>query len=501
LTQLKELGNPEEFWEYFEIISKIPRCSGKEEKIRTFITKEAEQMGFETKTDVVGNLVVNIPPGAKNGKNVVLQCHMDIVCEKNNEIEHDFSKDPIELDFIEIKGEKWITANGTTLGADNGAGIAYMLTLMKRIYTNELIFKKLGFGLLFTVNEESGLKGAFDIDKELFKGDILINLDSEEDDTFTIGCAGGINTIAKFDFSNVFSDFSGQNIVVLKLIVEGLKGGHSGVDIHLGRGNALKIIGRVLWNLNNQFDIEIIKIDGGNKANAIPREANCILLVDKHKESEFLDSFNKIKSDLEGEFKGTDPHIRISIESLRNYEFHEIFVPKVKNNLLNILKTIPNGPISYHPENKDLVHTSTNLASIRTEEKSITIITSQRSLQESSKKEIYEQIEEVFHLANLNINVQHVGDYPGWTPDWDSQIVHISKKIYTELFNDKPKIRVIHAGLECGILKKHFPNMEMISIGPTIVGPHSPDERLLIKSVSKIWNFLLEIFNHIEKKF
>ena len=276
LSKLKGLGEPSEFWEYFEQITKIPRCSEHEEKVRAFIKEEAERLGFETKVDNTGNLVVRIRARQEQKENIVLQCHMDMVCEKNEGVSHDFSKDPLELKIIEVDNEKWVTAEGTTLGADNGVGIAYLLTLMKKIHDEELNLGSLGFDLLFTVDEEMGLNGAFKMEDNLISGSYLVNLDAEDEDSVTIGCAGGRVTFfhIKKESDKINKK---ENLNPIKIFVSGLKGGHSGADIHLGRGNALKIIGEVLWKLNQKFEIHITSISGGNRTNAIPREASARL--------------------------------------------------------------------------------------------------------------------------------------------------------------------------------------------------------------------------------
>lgn len=499
MTQiLKNLSEPSEFWAYFEKISKIPRCSGNEKQIRLYIKSKAEQFGFKTNEDSVGNLVVKIPTTINKPKmKVILQCHLDMVCEKNEGIPHDFSKDPINLKIIEANGEKWITAEGTTLGADNGVGIAYLLTLMKKIHNKELIFNNIAFDLLFTVDEESGLVGALKIDKNLIDGEILINLDSEEDDTFTIGCAGGITTTAEIKDKNIFNNVKETNLIPMSLSIKGLIGGHSGVDIHKERGNALKLISKILWKLNKKFNIDIISINGGNLDNAIPRESNAIILVNKKNESKINNLVNQIKSEIITEVSKVEQNLVIRINTISDQKFHKKLSVDIKNKLLDLLYVIPNGPISYHPEDKTLVYTSTNLASIRINEYSIKIVTSQRSLSEISKKNIYEKIEAIFELSDLNFDIQHIKEYFGWKPDWNSPLLQKSKQIYINLFKEEPKILVIHAGLECGVLKQHHPHINMISIGPDIKGVHSPDECLKANSIEKIWKFLIELLKKI----
>jgi dipeptidase D len=496
LRDLRDLGNPPDFWEYFEKISKIPRCSGKEEKVREFIKTQAEIMSFETLVDKGGNLIIRIPSKLKaNNSKIILQCHMDMVCEKNEKIRHDFSKDSLKLSLIERDNEKWLTAEGTTLGADNGVGIAYLLTLMKKIYHGELELGPLDF--LFTVDEEIGLVGANNLDSGLIDGKYLLNLDSEDDERFTIGCAGGVNTIGtiKVEFVGISDDT--KNLIPLKLSITGLIGGHSGVDIHRGRANALKILTKILWKVNNTFSIELNSINGGNRPNAIPREAQAIFYVDKQSFDEINNLITQIISEIKREYSTIEPKLNISAIKISTIEKSIIIPSPIKDKILHILYIIQNGPVSMDQKIPKLVHTSTNLASVRTEDSLIKIVTSQRSLSEASLKNLYEKIESLFNMANLDCEILHEGEYPGWEPNFNSNLLNIAKETYGNLFNQKPIIEVIHAGLECGILKKKFPNMEMISFGPTIIGPHSPDERVNIISVEKIWRFLVALLKNL----
>ncbi|MFX0187091.1 MAG: beta-Ala-His dipeptidase [Candidatus Hodarchaeota archaeon] len=497
--KLSDLGTPTEFWEYFEQISKIPRCSGNERQISKYIEQEGKNFGFDTKIDKAKNLVIKIPSKIKKGNNpkVVLQCHLDMVCEKNANVNHDFSKDPLKLKIVEVNKEKWLTAEGTTLGADNGVGIAYLLTLMKKIHHTELDFRSIALDLLFTVEEERALLGALRINEDLIDGKYLINLDSEDDNKFIIGCAGGISTDVdiKFKYENI--DESKNNVLPVKLFIKGLMGGHSGVDINKDRANALKLMGKILWKINNKYSIYINSINGGNLPNAIPREVYSIIFVNNDVVSELKVCIDQIISEIKFDISNREPNMEIIFEQLKDFPEKKILPKKVQEKLLHILYVIPNGPISYHPKFQNLVHTSTNLASIRTKNGLIKIITSQRSLQESSKRVIYEKIEALFKLANLNINIIHPADYPGWEPNFKSKLLTISKNIYMELFHKEPIIEVIHAGLETGILKKKFPDIEMISIGPTMVNSHSPDERLKIRSIEKFWNFLTKLLNNL----
>jgi len=496
LSKLKDLGQPSEFWEYFEQITKIPRCSGQEEKVRAFVKKEAEKLGFKAQVDNTGNLVVKILSKDRGGKKVVLQCHLDMVCEKNSGIEHDFSTDPLKLTTLVIDNEKWVSAEGTTLGADNGVGIGYALALMKKIHDGTLNFESLSFDLLFTVDEELGLRGAFKIDKDLISGDYLINLDGEEEDSVIVGCAGGRVTYFNINKEIVEVKVS-ENLIPVKLFVFGLVGGHSGVDIHLGRGNAVKIIGQILWKLNKKSQIKINSINGGNRTNAITREASAVFLIKKNDfleiERMIKDVFGKIKV----VFEGIEPSLDITLEKLENSRVNEVFTQKIQDNLLNILYTIPDGPLSMHPQIRDLVFTSSNLAVIKTEEERIQLRLSQRSLSEYFKIVIWEKVLALLNLTGLGIEIIIDSDYPGWTPDFNSKLLKITKDVYQELYGEKIEVKAIHAGLECGILKEKFPQMEMISIGPKNIGAHSPDERISVPSVEKIWEFVLSLLKKL----
>jgi len=496
LSKLKELGQPSEFWEYFEQITKIPRCSEHEEKVRTYIKEEAEKLGFKTKVDKTGNLVVRVSAKKKAKDKVVLQCHMDMVCEKNEGISHDFSKDPLKLKIIEIDNEKWVTAEGTTLGADNGVGIGYLLTLMKKIHEGELNFNSLEFDLLFTVDEEIGLRGVFKIDDDLIQGNFLINLDAEDEDSVTIGCAGGRVTFFHIK-KETFKINGEENLIPIRIFVSGLIGGHSGVDIHLGRGNALKIIGEVLWKLNNKYKICINSINGGNRTNAIPREARANIFI---REEDFLEIREFIKDlviKIKVVFNGIEPEMDISVEKVDKYDENEVFTKRIQDNILNLLYTIPNGPLSMHPKIKGLVFTSSNLGVIKTEKDKIEIKLSQRSLNEFFKIIIWEKAISLFKLTDLEIDIIIDSDYPGWQPNFNSKLLKLTKDAFKALFKKKIDVKAIHAGLECGILKKKYPDMEMISIGPNINHPHSPDERVSVPSVEKIWNFLISLLGKL----
>jgi len=401
------------------------------------------------------------------------------------------------LKIEKIDDDNWLTAEGTTLGADNGVGICYLLTLLKKIQRGDLNFDSLALDLLFTVDEEQGLRGAFKIDDNFIDGRFLINLDSEEDDTVTIGCAGGKVTFYYIKVKKIIINQIDEKLIPVKISISGLRGGHSGVDIHLGRGNALKILGEILWKLNNKYQIHICSIEGGNRTNAIPREASTIFYIENKNFLEIDSYIKSIFTDSKIIFENIEPNLELLIQKLENYENEEVLVKKIQDNLLNVIYLIPNGPFSMHPRIKGLVFASNNLGTISTRIDNIEIKLSQRSLNRYFKTVIWEKTKIILDLSDLDVTFSIDSEYPGWNPNFQSNLLSKCKETYTEMFNEDLKIKAIHAGLECGILKEKFPQMEMISIGPTIEGAHSPDERLLIKSVEKVWNILIKLLTKL----
>ena len=500
IENLKDFGEPSEFWQYFYEITRIPRCSTNEDKIREYIKNEAEKMGFQTEVDTIKNLVVRIPSNRASEGNklgVVLQSHIDMVCEKNENIPHDFSKDPIKLKTIEIENEKWLTAEGTTLGADNGVGIAYQLAIMKKIHKGSLDFGSLGLDLLFTVDEERGLSGASQMDKNLISGKYLLNLDSEEDDRFTIGCAGG--KVFKVDASYERELISIPNLSALKISISGLLGGHSGGDINKKRGNALKILAELIWKINSKFNIFVNSLEGGNLTNAIPREAHAIIFIENNQMNEVETFINEIKPKIKEIYEGTDSNLLISTELQKDYADKTTFSKEFQNKLLDLFYIIPNGPISLHPTSKGLVHTSLNFAVVHTLENVIEFKVSTRSLAEYDKDMLFEKLKTLLKTSGLTIDIEIVTIYPSWPPVFNSKLTEISKQLYKKMFDKEVVIQAIHAGLECAFFSHYYPDMEMISLGPDVIGGHSPDERLNIKSVSKIWKFLLALLKNLAK--
>ena len=498
MENLKDFGEPLEFWQYFYKITRIPRCSTHEDKIREYIKNEAEKLGFQTEVDAIKNLVVRIPSNRDSEGNkigVVLQSHMDMVCEKNENILHDFSKDPLTLKTIEIDNEEWLTAEGTTLGADNGVGIAYQLAIMKKIHDGSLDFDVFDIDLLFTVDEERGLSGAREMDKNLISGKYLLNLDSEDDDRFTIGCAGGM--VFKAEVSYERELLSTPNLKTIKISISGLLGGHSGTDINKNRGNALKILTEIIWKINSKFTISVNSLEGGNLTNAIPREAHAIFFIEQSQKNELEAFLEEIIPNIKNLYEGTDSNLVISIDTLKDFTDKTTFSKDFQNKLVDLFYLIPNGPISLHPTSEGLVHTSLNFAVVHTIENIIEFKISTRSLEKYDKDTLFEKLKTVLTMSGLDINVEIITLYPSWPPDFDSKLTEISKQVYKNIFDTEVIIQAIHAGLECAFFSHYYPDMEMISLGPNVLGGHSPDERLNIKSVSKIWKFLLALLKNL----
>jgi dipeptidase D len=478
---------PAPIWKYFLEICAIPRPSKKEDRIIAYLLDFARKHNLQGKRDDAGNVVItkDAYPGFEHLQPVVLQTHIDMVCEKNSDVSHDFNTDPI-VPYID--GD-WVRARGTTLGADDGIGMAAQLAILAS--TN---IKHGPLECLFTVDEETGLTGAFDMKPGFFKSKILLNLDSEDEGELFIGCAGGIDTVITFayDTEKVPSDFTAY-----KLTVKGLKGGHSGDDIDKGLGNSIKIINRFLWKGANKYDLRLSMLDGGNLRNAIPREATAVFVVHREDNSNLLNDFEQFRIDVTNEIRVTEPNLTITLEPCGLPE-HVIDEP-TQFDLLNALYACPHGVIVMSQQIKGLVETSTNLASVKfIQDNQILVTTSQRSSVDSAKTDIASMVESVFRLANGN--VQHSEGYPGWAPNTNSAVLAITRASYKKLFGVDPVVRAIHAGLECGLFLEKYPDLDMISFGPTIKGAHSPDERLSIGTTQKFWDLLLDVLVSIPEK-
>lgn len=474
---------PFSVWHYFNAISKIPRPSKHEEQIIKYIVDFAIEKKLEYKKDAIGNILISKPgsSGKENLATVVLQSHLDMVCEKNANVMHDFMTDPIN---IRIDGE-WVKANGTTLGADDGIGIATMLAILD---DNSIEHGPLE--CLFTVDEETGLTGAFELSPEFFSGKTLINLDSEDEGELFIGCAGGIDTQATFYYK---SEKVKTPKNAYRINITGLQGGHSGDEIHLGLGNAIKMMTEFLFYISQSFEYSLNRFDGGNLKNAIPRESFAVIVFDTSNETLFLKIVEKYIKSIPGKFIKIEPNWRLITEKV---DCPDIVLDSVfQSKLLKVLNDCPDGVIAWSSSIPGLVETSTNLASIKFENPSeVLIVTSQRSSVEKSKKDIANRIAGIFYEAGGSI--KHSAGYPGWEPNLDSAILKMTRDLYFELFNEKPQVKAIHAGLECGLFLEKYQKLDMISFGPTIKGAHSPDERLLIVSVQKFWVLLLEVLKH-----
>lgn len=476
---------PKAVWEYFEKICEVPRPSKKEEKIIEFLLNFGKQNNLETKRDEIGNVLISKPAtkGKENVKSVVLQSHIDMVCEKNSDVVHNFETDPIQP-FID--GD-WVKAKGTTLGADDGIGIAAQMAVLTATDIEHGPIE-----CLFTVDEETGLTGAFEIKPGFIKSDILLNLDSEDEGELFIGCAGGVDTLAFFDYKK---ENLPKNHLAYKISVSGLKGGHSGDDIEKGLGNSNKIINRFLWNSANDFALRISIIDAGNLRNAIAREAFAEVIVPQENKTKFEESFYIYKTNIKNEFSVTENNLDLTIEEINLPE--SVIDVDTQNRLLNALYACPHGVIAWSQQLKGMVETSTNLASVKFTDGKIAVTTSQRSSVDTAKKDIADMVESVFNLAGAK--VEHSDGYPGWAPNNDSEILNISVASYEKLFQIKPVVRAIHAGLECGLFLEKYPKLDMISFGPTLRGVHSPDERLDIATVKKFWDLLVDILQNISE--
>ena len=477
---------PHKVWQYFYEITQIPRPSKNEDKIITYLENFAKSKNLEYKKDRVNNIVIR-KPASKGGENkpmVALQCHVDMVCEKNNDVDKDFLKDPIEA---YIDGE-WVKAKGTTLGADDGIGVAMQLAILDSDID--------GIGpieCLFTVDEETGLTGANGLENDMIKSKYLINLDSEDEGQIFIGCAGGKNTLGFLPIK--YQSVQEKNSV--EIFVSGLQGGHSGDDIEKKRGNAIKLLTRIVYDLlNSDETIQLVNIEGGNLHNAIPREATAVLCYDNE------DDYNKIKNIVEDyqnifktELKISDPGVKITItkKDITNKWLDR----EMAFRLIRLLYVLPHGVFAWSQDIPDFVETSTNLASIKKQDEHYIITTSQRSSLESAKENICNKVKSAFELAQANVEVND--GYPGWTPNPESYLLKLVAEETEKVLNKKPVIRAIHAGLECGLFSEKFPGLEMVSIGPEMKGVHSPDERLLIPSVKRTFDILINVLKKIDK--
>lgn len=483
----KEDLKPESVFRFFEEICQIPRPSKKEEKIVAYLKEFGEKHHLETKVDKVGNVLIRKPAtkGKENLQTVILQSHVDMVCEKNGNVEHDFLKDPIKT-YID---EEWLKAEGTTLGADNGIGVATELAILEADNIEHGPIE-----CLFTIDEETGLTGAFALEKGFMNGDILINLDSEDEGELFIGCAGGINTVAEFTYHIIPAP---QDYFFFRVDVQGLTGGHSGDDINKNRGNANKILNRFLESISGKYDMYLCELQGGNLRNAIPREAYAVCAIPMADKESVRVDLNVFSAEVEAELSVTEPSIKFLLQSESPRK--EAIDRETVCRLIKTLYAVHHGIFAMSQDIPGLVETSSNLASIKmVEGNKIRIETSQRSSILSSRMDMVNAVKAAFELGGATVTVS--GGYPGWKPNPSSPILKVAVETYKNLFGTEPKVKAIHAGLECGLFLEKYPSLDMVSFGPTLRGVHSPDERMHIPSVNKYWKHLLEILVNIPEK-
>jgi dipeptidase D len=477
---------PATIWKYFHEITQIPRPSKKEEKIIQYLLDFAKEHNLEAEKDAVGNVVIRkaASPGMENKKTVILQGHTDMVCEKNNETEHDFDNDPITT---WIDGD-WVKAKGTTLGGDDGIGIAASLAVLA-----DKNIKHGPIECFFTADEETGMTGAFGLQPGFLKGEILVNLDSEDEGELFIGCAGGMDTTVTFKYTK---EIVPAGYYSCKITISGLNGGHSGDEIDKGLGNSNKILNRFLHRLSPLTDVRLSNFDGGNLRNAIAREASAIISVPNSDKETVRKELTIFTTEVQAELAATEKNLTLELDTVEAPEF--VIDKPTQENLIKALYACPHGVIAMSQSIKGLVETSTNLASVKFKEDKIIVGTSQRSSIDTALKDVANMVASTFQLAGAE--AVHSDGYPGWAPNLDSDILKISETAYEKLFKVKPEVRAIHAGLECGLFLTKYPNLDMVSFGPTIKGAHSPDERMNIPTVQKFWDLLVEVLENVSEK-
>ena len=483
----KEIRNtePTALWNHFADLNAIPRPSKKEECIVAFMVDFGKKLGLETQVDGIQNVLIKKPAtkGFENKKTVVLQSHLDMVHQKNNATQFDFESEGIKMNIT----DGWIHALGTTLGADNGIGVAAIMAVL-----SSTTLEHPAIEALFTVDEETGMTGAMELQPGFLSGDILLNLDTEDDDEISIGCAGGIDITGATEYPEI----KNSREVSFEISISGLNGGHSGMDIHKGLGNANKLLNRVLLQLESDINFNLVSFQGGNLRNAIPREAKAGISLDLSEIQKFDNSFADIIATLTKEFQIQEKNLKIAAVKIDNPQL--CMSPDFQKTLLRTIAAIHNGVFSMNAKIPELVETSNNLARITVSKGNLEIACLTRSFSESGKTNLVNSIQSVFELAGFNSKIS--GDYPGWEPNPNTEICSILQSTYKQLFHEEPNTMACHAGLECGILGTHYPAMEMISFGPTIRGAHSPDEKVNIKSTQKFWKFFLEILRRIPNK-
>ena len=477
---------PRIVWNNFADLNAVPRASKNEERVIQFIRDFAEKLNLDYYVDPVGNVILRKPAsaGMETRRPVVLQAHLDMVHQKNADKDFDFDKQGIEM---LINGD-WVTADGTTLGADNGIGVAAAMSVLQ---SDEIPHPPLE--VLFTIDEESGMTGAHNLKPGILKGEILMNLDTEDDDELSIGCAGGVDTTINWKYTE---EKTPDGTIGIALKVRGLKGGHSGMDIIFGRGNANKIMNRLLWDVHKDFGVRIASIDGGGLRNAIPRESTAILAVPDANWDEVQEHWENLAEALQSEFATTDPNLSVAFDDTELSE--KVMTEEAQEKFVSAVQCCHDGIRRLSPDVENLVETSNNLARVELQNGEAHVLTLQRSDRESGKHDLKHSIAAPFRL--IGAEVKHSGSYPGWKLDPQAPMLGMMKELYQKLFDEDPKVIACHAGLECGLLGQPYPHLEMISFGPTIQHPHSPDERVSIKSVQKFWHFLQEALQRIPEK-
>jgi dipeptidase D len=478
---------PQAVWNNFTNLNSVPRPSKKEEKVQAFMIDFLNGLGLSYYQDEAGNIIAQKPAtaGMENRKKVVLQAHLDMVCQKNNETVFDFETQGINM---LIDGD-WVTADGTTLGADNGMGVA---TIMAILESTNLPHPALE--ALFTADEEAGMTGAHQLQPNVLTGDILMNLDTEDDDELSIGCAGGIDNDISWSYAEAAVP---QDYLAFTVTVSGLAGGHSGMDIILGRGNANKIMNRLLLHTGAKHGLSLVHLNGGSLRNAIPRESQALVVLPPNSLSELTAHWDFLAEQLQSEFATTDPNLKITYTAVDELPAKAMAALDFEKLTLAV-QCCHDGIRRLSPDVPNLVETSNSLASISAKDGQMEAKALTRSDRESGKMDMAQSVAAPFRL--IGAEVIHSGSYPGWKLDPEAPMLGMMKDLYTELFNDQPKVMACHAGLECGLLGQHYPNLEMISFGPTIRDPHSPDEKVKIQSVEKFWGYFLEALKRIPVK-
>ena len=477
---------PQIIWNHFEDLNAVPRPSKKEERVRQFIIDFGKKLGLETIVDKIGNIIIkkSATPGMENRETVILQGHIDMVHQKNSDTIFDFNTQGIES-YID---KDWVKAKGTTLGADNGMGVAASMSLLSSTAVAHPALEA-----LFTIDEETGMTGAMYLDGSLLSGKVLLNLDTEDDDEFSVGCAGGIDTNTSYNYD---TQEEPQDYVAYTVDLRGLKGGHSGMDIHLGRANANLIMNRLIYEASQNFYIRITSLEGGSLRNAIPRESFGTVVLPESEKEKFVEFFNEFTALINHEYSIKEPNMVFKLESVVNPE--KMMTTSEHNKIIAVIYTTPNGVWKMSEKIEGLVETSSSLAKVVIKDGEFITKSLQRSMVESGKNDIANALRLNYEL--IGADVVQGGDYPGWAPNPDSKILKVLEDKYVSMFNEQPKVQACHAGLECGILSEHIPNCDMISFGPTIKNPHSPDEKVNIASVQKFWKFLVEVMKEIPSK-